>query len=156
MEALGDPWGSQGCASWPQNPKGPPKQPFWHQSGRHMVIFGISATILHRISVRISPGGSHPLNLNFFGTIFGTTNAKKLIFWTPFRERPQTVAMGLGNAPHKGPRGPMWSLLGAIPAHKGPRGPCGTSGGINLPQKVSMAPQGGHGPPWGLSGPCGA
>ena len=24
---------------------------------------------------------------------------------------------------HKGPRGPMWSLLGAIPAHKGPKGP---------------------------------
>ena len=94
---------------------------------------------MRRISVRISPDRSHPLNLNFFGTIFGTTNAKKRNFWTPFRERPQTVAMGLGNAPHKGPRGPMWRLLGGIPPHKGPKGAHGAPQG---------PPQGGAGGPF--------
>ena len=65
FEALGAPWGSQRCASWARNPKGAPKQPFWPQSGRHMLVFGISATILRRIPVRISPGASRPLNLIF-------------------------------------------------------------------------------------------
>ena len=58
----------------------PPEQPFWPQSGRHLVIFHISAAILRRISARISPWGSRPLNLNFFLTIVGTYFWERSIF----------------------------------------------------------------------------
>ena len=57
---------SQGCASWARNPTGPQNTPFCHKSGRHPTIFDIRTGILRRISARISPGGSHPLNLIFF------------------------------------------------------------------------------------------
>ena len=76
--ALGAPWGSQGCASWPRNPKVPPEQPV-PQSGRHLVIFHISAAILRSISARISPGGSRPLNLNFFVHHFGAHKCQDVI-----------------------------------------------------------------------------
>ena len=75
---------SQGCASAARNPKGPQITPFWHQLGRHPTVLHDIKTRLRRISARISPDRSHPLNLNFFLTIFRPPNCpkiKKCYFW---------------------------------------------------------------------------
>ena len=69
------PWGpgprAQGCASRARNPKGPQITPFCHQLGRHPTILHILSTRMRRISARISPDRSNPLNLNFCLTIVG-------------------------------------------------------------------------------------
>ena len=96
LMAISGLWGSQGCASWPRNPDRPPKQPFWHQSGRHMVIFHISEAILRRISLRISPGGSHPLNLNFFFHFFWHDFWENAIFCELFEIAPRNYGRTWG------------------------------------------------------------
>ena len=65
---------AQGCASWARNPKGSQIKPFWHQLGRHPTVLDIPGRKFCRISARISPDRSHPLNLNFSLTLFGTRN----------------------------------------------------------------------------------
>ena len=59
-----------GCAGWARNPNRPQVTPFFHQLGRRGTILDISNGVRRRISLRISPGGSRPLNLNFFGAVF--------------------------------------------------------------------------------------
>ena len=96
----------------PRTPRDPPKQPFWHQSGRHMVIFHIFATILHRISVRISPGGSRPLNLNLILTIFGMLFGERSIFGRkkrPCEATPPRSNRAWKSQPPGRPTGPFFA-----------------------------------------------
>ena len=79
-------------------------------------------------------------------------------------EGPETARAGLAIPPHRGPRGPMWRLLGAIPAHNGPKGPImGPRGpmwrllGAIPPHKGPRGPLGGQiRPKWGPGAPGGA
>ena len=72
--------GAQGCASRARNPKGPQITPFCHQWGRHPTVLHIRGGVRCRISARISPDRSHPLNLDFFLTMFGPKMPQKLDF----------------------------------------------------------------------------
>ena len=66
---------AQGCAGWARNPNRPQDIPFCHQMDRRGTIWDPGTVPRGRISLRISPGGSHPLNLIFF-TILEPKNAQ--------------------------------------------------------------------------------
>ena len=68
--------GPQGCACWARNPKGPQITPFCHQSGRHPTILDILGGLMRRISARISPDRSNPLNLNKVGCLPAASRAQ--------------------------------------------------------------------------------
>ena len=138
-----------GCASRARNPKGPKITPFCHQMGRHPTIWDARHGFLHRISARISPDRSRPLNLNFFFAIFGPKKWKNAIFgdiFCPCKERA-VGSTGVGkNTP-----------LGAL-------GALGRPAGISIFFQFFFGPQnvlkrcprgpGGPGGPWGaLGGP---
>ena len=64
------------CAGWAWNPKGTQITPFCHQMGRRgTMIWDLGTAPRGRISLRISPGGFHPLTLNFFPPILDPKNA---------------------------------------------------------------------------------
>ena len=76
--------GSQGCAGWARNPKGPQITPFCHQLGRHPTVLDATSAEFRQISARRSLGGSRPLNLNFFFHHFGAKKCQNQIFWDFF------------------------------------------------------------------------
>ena len=101
-----------GCAGWARNPNRPQVTPFFHQLGHRGTILDISNGVRRRISLRISPGGSHPLNLNFFGGCF---SSQKSIFcgekrFTPPPDRGtwvKSLCGHIGNMTH-----PCVAILG--------------------------------------------
>ena len=94
-----------GCASRGRNPSRPQITQICHQMGRHPTVFYLETGPGHRISARISPWGSRPLNLNFFFDFFWTRNrllSPKTHFWgeknAPARNaRPVTGVWELKN-----------------------------------------------------------
>ena len=54
--------------------------PFCHQMGRRSTIWDLGTVPRGRISLRISPGGSHPLNLNFFFHHLGASKCPNVNF----------------------------------------------------------------------------
>ena len=130
--------GFQRCAGWARNPKGPQIGPFCHQMGRHPTILDIRGGVRCRIPARISLDRSHPLNLNFFLTIFWTKNQKK---W--FSGRKKTPLRGTLQLPWR-----AWSQIrpiGAQGAHVAPWGgnsaPYGAPWGPpTIPLKVAWRP----------------
>ena len=102
------------CAGWARNPKGPQIIPFCHQMGRRATIWDLGTAPRGRISLRISPGGSRPLNLNFFVHHFGTKKCQNVNFCEIFENGlPQPGQIW---AP-RGPMGPPWGPWGP----KGPK-----------------------------------
>ena len=76
--------------------------------GRRGTIWDLGTAPRRRISLRISPGGSRPLNLNVFFHIFGAQKCQHVNFWDFFEN----------GHPH---RGRIWPDLGP----KGPQGALG-------------------------------
>ena len=100
---------AQGCASRARNPKGPQITPFCHQLGRHPTILHILSTRRRRISARISPDRSNPLNLIFLLTIFGPKMLQIEIFGekkTPLRGTSTPSNRGWQKPYPGGPGGP--------------------------------------------------
>ena len=118
------PLGPQGCASWARNPKGPQITPFCHQLGRHPTVLHIRGGVRCRISARISPDRSHPLNLDFFLDHLWTTNCQNRDFGkkkTPLRGiSQQSLATWIGKTPPWGGPGGPWGG----PGGPGAPGPC--------------------------------
>ena len=119
--------------------------------GRHPTILDIRGGVLHRIPLGISPDRSTPLNLNFILIIFLPKN-KKSCFLAEKNAPARNAAVALegleANPANRGPRGPMWRLLGAIPLHMGPWGPM-------WPLLGAFPPQKGPGALWGPGAPLG-
>ena len=103
----------QGCASAARNPKGSQITPFCHQMGRRATVWTLHTARRHRISARISLGGSHPLNLNFFYTHFGPQKWENANFWDFFEIAPHNKGANWGPMGPHGPHGAPW----------GPKGP---------------------------------
>ena len=91
-------------------------------------------------------------SISTFFDHFLDQKSKKVVFWQEKNAPARNAAVALegleANPANRGPRGPMWRLLGAIPPHMGPWGPMWRPGGAFPPQK-------GPGALWGPGAPLG-
>ena len=95
--------------------------------GRRGTIWDLGTGPGGRISLRISPGGSRPLNLNFFFTILEPKNAQMSIFG-------KFLKMDTPSQGGFGPQGPKGAQGAQAPLYLGPRGPKGAQGGPRGPK----------------------
>ena len=112
--------GAQGCASWARNPRDPKSHlfvtkwvaipPFWTSEAGFCTEFRCGS---RQIGV--------PPSISTFFQQFLDPKMPKMPKSGHVFEGPETARVGLAIPPHRGPRGPMWRLLGAILAHKGPK-----------------------------------